>query len=147
MPWFTTVCPKHFSLGSYAPDPLHLQLQSQELATKEKRGILITVPIFSSCPTPCEKPRIPCSTLFSQLQPETGRWCAQKSHPSEFIPNILPQGGVGKAPIYVSKYLLTCIQTLKSPPELSLNGKLEEAEPVLFLLLWKRLETARLAAS
>lgn len=82
-----------------------------------KRGTLIAVQIFSSCPTPCEKPRIPCSTLFSQLQPETGRWCVQKSHPSELIPNILPQAGAGKAPIYVFKYLLTCTQTLKSPPE------------------------------
>lgn len=44
---------------------------------------------------------------------------------------------------------LTCTQTLKSPLELSLNGKLEEKKqaPELFLVLQKRLGTARLAAS
>lgn len=38
---------------------------------------------------------------------------------------------------------------MKSPPELSLNGKLGEKrqDPELFLLLQKRLGTARLAAS
>lgn len=47
------------------------------------------------------------------------------------------------------KYPLICTQTLKSPPGVSLNGKLGEKrqDPELVLLLWKRLGTARLAAS
>lgn len=126
--------------------------ENQKLATKEERGTQTIIQFFSICPTPCEKPRIPCSTVrapFSQLQPETGRWCVQKSYPSEPISNIFPQAGVGKAPIRVFKYPLICTQTLKSPPGVSLNGKLGEKrqDPELFLLLWKRLGTARLAAS
>lgn len=141
------MCSKHFSLGTCAPFPLHLQLQSQKLATKEGHPKYYTA--FSICPTPCEKPRNPSSTSFSQLQPETGRWCVQKSHPSEFFPDIVPQAGAGKAPICVFKYPLTCTQTLKSPQELSLEGKpgKKRQDPELFLLLQKRLGTARLAAS
>lgn len=113
---------------------------------KKKRGTQNTIQLFQSVPHHVRSPEIPS---FSQLQPETRRGYVQKSHPSELIPNILPQAGAGKAPIRVFKYPLTCIQTLKSPQELSLEGKLgkKRQDPELFHLLQKRLGTVRLAVS
>lgn len=121
----TIVCPKHFSLGSCAPAPLHLQLQSQKLATKEKRGTLITIQMFQAVPHHLRSPEFPVA-LHSPS-------CSQKLRGGVYRNHIPPSSSL----IYALKQEL---QGTNICAQVSLNLHTDLDIPTRTLSKWQREE-------
>lgn len=110
--------------------------------------------VYSSCPTRCEKPRIPYNTTRGLLSPGSScsqgwRECVCRNHIPQSLSLIysIKQGlGTHQSVFRISLNLQTDLEISTRSPSKWQIGEVRQ-DPELFPLPWKRWGTARLAGS
>lgn len=152
----TIVHPKTLLAGWLCPcsfTPLTWRKVRSWLPKQRKTPLLLSL-VYSRCPTPCEKPRIPCITARALLSP--GSSCSHgwrdgvcRNHIPKSLSLIysIKQGlGVHQSVFRISLNLQTDFEISSRSPSKWQIGEVRQ-DPELFPLPWKRLGTARLAGS